>query len=199
MSATGLLTVSSSSLPCCRLRRLVVVLLLSSIVAAAAALVYHLFNLYCLSSGGTPVPLPRMIVGTPSVRVFVAATVDLSAAWPAALKAAMGLLLVWGFNEAIANTVSAARQRKMIHETNAHLVLLAGAGAVVAAPWIADIGSGSFASSLSPVSQVSVMTAAAALSQAALWAEIYLITGILPAPFGRKDPSSGMAQHTPPE
>lgn len=201
MSATGLLTVSSSSLPVLQAPGdWSQVLLLSSIVAAAAALVYHLFNLYCLATSGrhSGTVAGVMIVGTPYLfgSLLLLQPSGLSAAWPAALKAAMGLLLVWGFNEAIANTVSAARQRKMIHETNAHLVLLAGAGAVVAAPWIADIGSGSFASSLSPVSQVSVMTAAAALSQAALWAEIYLITGILLSALGRKDPSSGMAQHT---
>lgn len=187
-------------------------LLLSSLVAAVAALLYHAANLYQLATSVkhlSPVA-GALIVGTPYVfgsLVSLASTglleslgggltAGLLAGWPAALKALGAVFVVFAFNEAVANGIAMAAGRRPIRALPTHLWLLAAAAAVVAAPWIADLGSSQRVASLpAPLLWVATILATV-LSQAGLWAEVYLITGmVLDAIRGRGPSPKAAAAH----
>ena len=69
------------------------------------------------------------------------------------------------------------RSGRLLRSLRAHLALLAVAVAAVAAPWIAAFGSGAAVASW-PVAAALVATVLTTmLSQAGLWAEVYLVTG----------------------
>jgi cyclic beta-1,2-glucan synthetase len=170
-------------------------LLLSPIVAAAAALLYHVINVERLARSGKHLGAAggALIAGTPYVvgslllletEPLVQALGDRltggALAGSSAAAAFVGRAAVlFCFNELAANGLGLATKRTALRGLTGHLALLAAALSAVAAPWVAAAGSGPVVASgpaaLRPVAAV----LATVLSQAALWAEAYLLTGMV--------------------
>ncbi len=213
VAATGLLAVSSS--------RLVIlqvpaawpeVLLLSQTIAAAAVVLYHTANAVRLVSTGRHLGAVAgtLIVGTPffvgSLTLLESsallqqlgslATAGALSAWPTAIEVVGRVVVVFGFNVVVAVTLSVATKRVVLRQLPAYLTMLAAAGAVVAAPWIAAYGSGAVSPSAPAVLRLIVTVVTTVLSQAGLWAEGYLITGfVLDALRGRAPDRESTAAH----
>jgi cyclic beta-1,2-glucan synthetase len=99
--------------------------------------------------------------------------------WPD-LQRAIGLVLVlFFFNEALAQGLSLATKRRLMASVPAHLALLLVAMAAVAGPHVADYGSGAEVASWGSWGRLAYAVATTALSQAGLWGEVYLVTGLL--------------------
>ena len=172
-------------------------LLLSQTAAAVAFVLYHLGNARRLATSGRHLgPVAgASIVATPFVfgwLVLLAAdarglagqlgawlTLDLLGAYPE-LAASLGrVLTLWAFNEAVALALGLMTKGRPSGSIRLHVLLLAASMVAVVAPWLADYGSSveiaGWAVGLPPI----VATLAASLSEAGLWAEVYLITGLL--------------------
>ncbi len=107
------------------------------------------------------------------------------------------MVVLWVFNELAALLLGAVTGGKRLGSARSHLTLLGVSIAAVAAPWIAALGSGRWAAALPDLVRQVVAIAVTALSQAGLWAEVYLITGwVLDALHGG-GPSSGSTRAHP--
>ncbi len=96
------------------------------------------------------------------------------------IQQALGRLVVlFLFNEALAQGLSLSTKRKAMASIPAHLALLLVAVAAVAGPYVADYGSGAEAANWGPWGRLAIAVATTALSQAGLWGEVYLVTGLL--------------------
>ncbi len=211
---TGLLSISSSSIPVLQApAHWSHLLLLSSLVAAAAALLYHAANLHRVASSGEHLgrTAATIIAGAPylvgSLLVLESAglmqrlgsvlTAGLLGSWPALLRSLGGLSVIWAFNEAVANALAIATRRRLELAQRAHLMLFSAAVAAVASPWIADLGSGAPAASLPGFVQPLAVVLSAALSQAFLWPEVYLMSGMfLDALQGRAPSAKSAVENT---
>ena len=88
-------------------------------------------------------------------------------------------MVLWGFNEAIAAGLGLATRGRLPGSIRLHAILLSASLVAVAAPWMADYGSGPALGDWDRGMRPIVAVLAAALSQAGLWTEVYLITGLL--------------------
>ncbi len=188
------------------------VLLLSQTVAAAATIVYHAANAARLATSGRHLSaaLGALIVGTPFVvggltllessallqalgEIVTARTL---AAWPTALEVVGRVVVVFAFNVVVAGALSLATKRTWLRSLPAYLSLINVAVAVVAAPWIAAYGSSVVDTSRPAVLRLIVAVLTTIVSQAGLWAEGYLITGlVLDAINGRAPSRESSAGH----
>ena len=190
--AIGLLAVSSSPLAILQApNSWQQVLQLSQATAAVAAFAYLAFVANRLATTGRhPGAIAgALIVGTPYA---VGSLVLLSTpgmmqslggfapeGWPE-LRGLLGRVVVlFAFNEALAQGLALATRRRLLASIPAHLALLAVALAAVAAPHVADYGSGADASGWGAWGRLAIAVATTALSQAGLWGEVYLVTGLL--------------------
>jgi cyclic beta-1,2-glucan synthetase len=89
------------------------------------------------------------------------------------------LVVLFAFNEALAQGLSLATKRKLAGSIGVHLSLLAVALLAVVAPIIADTGSGVAASKWGGWGRLVIAVATTMFSQAGLWGEVYLVTGLL--------------------
>jgi cyclic beta-1,2-glucan synthetase len=89
------------------------------------------------------------------------------------------LIVLFAFNEALAQGLSLATKRKLVGSIGAHLALLAVAFLAVTAPNIADSGSGAEAASWGKWGRLVIAVCTTMFSQAGLWGEVYLVTGLL--------------------
>jgi cyclic beta-1,2-glucan synthetase len=201
--ATGLLAASASPLailqvPSARPEAL----LLSQTVAAAAVLIYHAAGAVRLSSasrhlGSVPAAL---IVGTPFVvgalvllesgglmqTLGVVAGMGSRALSPRGQEVAGRIALLFGFNVVVANALGMAARRTPLRSPRAYASLLAVAIAAVAAPWTAAYGATWMGPARPAGIRLIVAVVSTVLSQAGLWAEGYLVTGmVLDAIHGR--------------
>ena len=187
-------------------------LMLSEAVAAVVALVYHAANAQRLAATGRHLGAigGAMIVGTPYVfgglvvlesggllqelgRVLSAGAL---AGWPEALEFVGRVFVVFCFNEAVANGLGLATKRTLFRSPGAHLAMLAVAVGVIAAPWVAAFGSGGTVASWPVAGRLIATVLTTMLSQAGLWAEAYLITGMaLDAIHGQAPSRSSTAWH----
>jgi cyclic beta-1,2-glucan synthetase len=182
-------------------------LLLSQTAAAAVVLAYHAANFCRLSAAGRPLdPVTgALILGTPYavggllllradhlVRDLALGLAD----GPAAVMVGR-IVVVFAFNEAVANGLGMATGRTLVRSAAAHLCLWAVAALAVLAPRVAAAGSGDWAASLSDASRALVAVVTAAASQAGLWAEVYLVTGLaLDALRGRPPAAAAVVGHS---
>ena len=193
---------------------------LSQAAAAAVVLAYHAANFCRLSAACRHLgPASGLLVlATPYVfgcLLLLRPDCQLLADWPDAGRFAGRVAVVFAFNVAVVNGLSAATGRTLLRSGTAYLTLLAVAVVVVAAPWVAAFGSGAkldpssvvgrIIDSLtqgrstgwkwvvfeSGVSRMIAAVAAAAVSQAGLWAEVYLITGLALDALRGTPPSAG--------
>lgn len=178
------------------------VLLLSQTAAAVTAIIYHAANLVRLSASGRPLnpAAGALIVGTPYVvggllilradRLVDAlgdgATFGALSAWPAGAAFVGRLLVLCSFNVIVANGLSLVTRGTWLRSATTYLTLLLVAVAGIVAPIVAHIGSGSTVASWPSVLRSGAAVVTTMFSQAGLWAEVYLITGmILDAIYGR--------------
>lgn len=211
---TGLLAASSSSLLVLQVpTSWSEVFLLSSPVAAAAVFLYHATNAYRLASAGRHLgPIgAAMIVGTPYaigsllllgsdhlLKVLgLGLTLGAVTNLPLVLETIGRVFVVFGFNELVAGGLGLATKRTLLRSFRAHLALLAVAVAVVVAPWIAAWGSNATVASLPATVRWIATVLATVLSQAGLWAEVYLVTGMIMDAIHGKAPSQGSAYGHP--
>jgi cyclic beta-1,2-glucan synthetase len=90
-----------------------------------------------------------------------------------------GILIVFVFNEAVAQAISLATRGKIITDIRTHSMFLLAALAVNASPFVAHVGSGGWSAQLGGLSLFGVTILSTILSQAGLWVEAYLLTGML--------------------
>ncbi len=164
---------------------------LSQFVAAVAVFVYLAVVANRLATTGRhPGPIVAgLIVGTPYA---VGSLVVLSA--PGMVQSLGGLalpdwsegqeflgrvLVLFAFNELVANGLGLATKRKGLASIWGHLALLMVAASAIAGPHIADFGSDAWAASWGPWGRLVVAVTTTAFSQAGLWGEVYLVTGLL--------------------
>ncbi|WP_435015629.1 GH36-type glycosyl hydrolase domain-containing protein [Tundrisphaera sp. TA3] len=180
---------------------------LSALVAAVAAMLYHFADAARLSTAGRHLGAAAgaLIVGTPFVlgSLVLLSTGGLvsdlgsllsagSLADRPELLASLGRVAVlFGFNEAVAFGLGMATRGHGLRSLRGHLGLLAVAVLAVVAPHVADFGSGAWVASYSAWGRWPLAVATAALSQAGLWAEVYLVTGLLTDAIGGVAPSRG--------
>jgi cyclic beta-1,2-glucan synthetase len=214
MLATGLLAASASRMALLQPpSSWIEILRLSQAVAAVAALAYLAANAQRLASrgrhlgvigGGLFVATPFVVGGLTLLEsggllralggVFTAETL---AARPEVLEFVGRVLVIFGFNEAVAQGLSLATKRTPLRSARAHVTLLAVAAAATAAPWIAAYGSGATVAGWHVAWRLIATVATTILSQAGLWAEAYLITGMALDAFQGKAPSRDSAAWHP--
>ncbi len=168
---------------------------LSQPVAAAVACLYHGANAIRLATSGRPLGAVAglMIVGTPYavgwllllesdglVRQLGEVVSAGSLATHSSAAAFVGrVVVVFGFNEIVTNALGLATRRWPLRSPRGHLAILAVAVAAVAGPWVAALGSGAMAAGLPGPIRWLLVVATTVGSQAGLWAEAYLLTGLV--------------------
>ena len=108
-----------------------------------------------------------------------ALTFGLMQSQPAFLEFLGRVLVVFCFNEAVAQGLGLATKGILLKSLRAHALMLVVAVAAVLGFPIAAIGSGTTVASWPMAVQPLAVVATTALSQAGLWAEAYLITGMI--------------------
>ena len=169
-------------------------LLLSQTVAAVTAILYHAANAHRITSSGRHLTAKAaaLIVGTPYVfgsLVLLESGIllrllgdgpaaGLVATNPAVVEFVGRVLVLFGFNEVVAAGLGLATRGRLLRSPRAHLAMLAVAIAAVAGPWIAALGSGPTVASWTVAQRWLPTVLTTMLSQAGLWAEAYLVTGM---------------------
>ena len=205
MAATGFLAASASSLAILQAPAAwSELILLSGTAAAGTVLLYHLINAGMLAGAGkhfSPVSAV-LIVGAPFVvggltllaspellRRIGGAAVAGAFSSPALLESIGQAIVLFCFDVLVTNALVFATKRRLLRSVRAHLVLLGAATGVTIAGWIASYGSSTGIASLAAVPRAVATVLATMLSQAGLWAEAYLITGLVLDAIYRKAPS----------
>jgi cyclic beta-1,2-glucan synthetase len=199
---------------------------LSQVVAAAVTLAYHAANASRLASTGRHLGPAgaALIVGTPYVVGGLTMlesggllqalggylTAGALSAHPDLLEFVGRVLVILVFNEAVASGLGLATRRTLLKAPGSHLMMLAVAAAAVAAPRVAALGSSPL--DAWPIVPRWIATLIAAwptvprwiatvlttmLSQAGLWAEAYLITGMAMDAIHGQAPSRGSVREHP--
>lgn len=193
---TGLLAVSSS-------RHVLLqapanwsqLLMISNLTATIAFLTYHISNMSSLASAGRHLRsiTGTLIVGTPYLFGWLLTsenagflqefannvTFGLLVAWPVVLKIMGRLLVVFIFNEILTNGINMAIKGKILKTSKSHLYIFWVSLGVVVSPLIADLGSSMMVAPLPVVLRALISILTTGLSFGGLWAEVYLITGLL--------------------
>ena len=171
---------------------------LSQTAAAVAVVVYHLANARRLATSGrhlggiagcliaaTPFLFGGLILLAADARGLMAqlggwvSAGSLATGDPLIVEAVGRIVVLWAFNEAIAAALGLATKGKVSWSSWLHLTLLAASVAAVLAPWAADYGSSGAMAQWAGRWWPLIAVVAAAVAEAGLWAEVYLITGLL--------------------
>ena len=195
MLATGLLAASASPLAILQAPAAWSELfLLSQTVAAVGAIVYHAANAHRLASSGRHLGAAgaAILIGTPYVvggltllesdgllqALGGTLTAGALASRPEARAFVGRVVVIFCFNEAVANGLRLATKRAPLKSLRAHVSLVVVAIAAISAPWVASLGSGPAVASWPAGMRLFATIVTTVLSQAGLWAEAYLITGL---------------------
>jgi cyclic beta-1,2-glucan synthetase len=185
---------------------------LSPVSATVFYLLYHLANTYRLVNSrkhldtiagaaitiipfalGLPLALPSDQLAASLGNTVTAGLLSASPAWCAGIG--RGLLLFL-FNVVLTQAFALITSRRPLTSVNAHLCLLLTAAAPIVAPDVADLGSGNFAAGLPGALKPVVAVLATLLSQGALWAEVFMVTGmIMDGMRGRTPAPATMKEH----
>ncbi|MGD0044559.1 MAG: hypothetical protein ABSE84_29840, partial [Isosphaeraceae bacterium] len=194
--ASGLLATSASSLAILQVpTSWSELFLLSQTVAAVTLLVYHAANAYRLASSGRHLgaAAAALIVATPYVvgglvllesgslarSLGNGLTIGLLEAQPSVLEFLGRVFVLFCFNEAVALGLGLTTTGSLLKSPRAHASMLAIAIAAVAAFPIAALGSGATVAAWPIALRLVAAVLTTVLSQAGLWAEAYLVTGML--------------------
>ncbi len=168
--------------------------MINKVIATLAFLAYYLFNTRSLALSGKHLRAitGAAIVGTPYLfgwlllvqnAILVQSlgniiTAGILHAWPAVLEVMGRLLIVFGFNEAVANGIGLVTKGRTLKTSKAHVFIFFVSLSVVVAPLIADLGSTAAISSLPAIIKTIIVLLTTMFSFAGLWGEVYLITGM---------------------
>src|SRR5262249_20222928 len=115
---------------------------------------------------------------------------------PDALAFLGRVFVLFCFNEAVANGLGMATKGTLLKSVRAHLALLAVAVGAISAPWVAYLGSSPTVASWPAVARPCATVLTTILSQAGLWAEAYLITGLaMDAIHGQAPSRDSVSEH----
>ncbi|MFH0908028.1 MAG: hypothetical protein V1929_04640 [bacterium] len=170
-------------------------LLKSQFTAAIAFAIYHAAHAFVLATSGRSLRAVSgcLIVGTPylvgwllllqspdlmhsMIQTLTAGTLTSA---PVALDIVGRLLVVLVFNELVTSAIGLATKGRLLTTFRAHGAIVLVSLGVVLAPNIADFGSTQAVAALHPALRSLAGLLATILSQAGLWAEVYLITGLI--------------------
>jgi cyclic beta-1,2-glucan synthetase len=186
------------------------VLLKSHLTSALVCLIYHGANGVRLSTvgkhlrpiaGGLMVGIPFLFGGllvleSPELLQTLGAAFFGGAGLRAAHEIFGRFLILFAFNEIVANAIGFATKGVTLRSWKAHGWIALMTVAVVVSPYIADGGSSAAILSLPKGLNILVVLLSAMLSQAGLWMEAYLITGmILDGMYGYAPNESALARH----
>ena len=169
---------------------------LSAFGAALFAVLYHAASLISQASRRRPVGwvvrgnlllLPFVWGSLLGLQPGALADGVAGGGWLAQAGLRVALLLL--FNEWLANVFCLGLRRMLLPGWKAHLCLLACSVGAVLAPFLADVGSGAAPGFAPAVPQFLVIIVSTALSQGLLWAEVFLLTGVLLDAFTGEGPS----------
>jgi cyclic beta-1,2-glucan synthetase len=184
---------------------------LSGTAAAAAVLVFHLANAVRLATTGRHLgpASAGAIVGTPFVvggllllradGLVRAIGEGLAVGPPEAAATAGRAVVLFLFNVLVAHGLAAVTRGRAVRSVAAHLWFLAVAVAVAVAPWAAAWGSGATVAGWPTPARFVAVAAAVMASQAALWAEVYLVTGMVTDALRSNPPTAVAACSLPAE
>ena len=212
-AVTGLLAASASSAPIWKAPAAWPDLFrLSAFGAALFCVFYHAANVASLAArrrhiglfgGGILLILPYAVgcllglqPGAMADRLGgpLSGLVPFDGVWVARSGGRIAFLLL--FNELLVNSFSLGLRRMLLTGWRARLCLLVCSVGAVMAPSIADFGSAASPLTTTPAAQLAVVLASTALSQGFLWAEVFLLTGVMVDGLNRKGPSwLGLARH----
>jgi cyclic beta-1,2-glucan synthetase len=213
MLATGLVAASSSTLAILQAPAAWSELfLLSQTAAAAAVLLYHAANAYRLASSGrhlgaagavilvgTPYLLGGLTLLEPGGLLHGSAGALAASALggrPEAFEFLGRIFVLFCFNEAVANGLALATKRSALPSLRAHASLALVAIAAISAAWVASLGSNAAVASWPAVARLLAAVVTTVVSQAGLWAEAYLITGMaMDAIHGHAPSRDSCAEH----
>jgi cyclic beta-1,2-glucan synthetase len=180
-------------------------LMLSAPVAAVAAILYHAANAIRMASTGKHLGAVAggLIVGTPFAvggllllesgglvhTLGGLLTVGSLSSRPMMVDFIGRVAVLFAFNELATFALGLATKRGALRSIWTHLSLLAVAVAAIAGPWIASFGSGNVVASWHTVARYLALVASGVLSQAGLWAEGYLLTGMVLDAIARSSPT----------
>ena len=185
---------------------------LSPVSAVVFYLLYHVANTYRLVNSrkhldtimGAAITVIPFVLGLPLAlpsdqlagSLGNAVTAGLLSGSPL-LSAGIGrLLLLFLFNVVLTQAFALTASRRLLTGVNAHLCLLLAAAASIVAPDVADLGSGNLAVGLPGALKPVAAVLATMLSQGALWAEVFMVTGmIMDGMHGRAPTRATMKAH----
>ena len=146
-------------------------------LGAVASVVLYLIAAMATSSGHEGTLPPRMrgfLFITPGLANLVLALTAPALASPVTRACLLVL-----FNEVVVVGLGVTLDRRWLRDPRFHALLVVSAVAAVVAPLIADFGSSAGVASASPPLRLVQVVATTMLAQAALWAETFLVTGVV--------------------
>ncbi len=171
------------------------ILKISNLTASVVFVVYHAFNGFSFSWSGkhirfvsgfliasTPylTGITLLLSSVPSVTALGnAVSFGLLNSWPAVQPILGRLAIVYLFNEVLANGISSATKGRVLKPQKVHRYLFLVSLGAVLSPEIADLGSGSAVAALPVLLKSLASILAALVSLGLLWAEAYLVTGMI--------------------
>ena len=166
----------------------------SNLAAALTFVIYHASNGRSIALHGKHIRpiISALVVGTPYIFNWLllvecpglletlgnTLTLGIWVYWSVILQNIGRLIVIFIFNEIIANAISLALREKPLKNGRAHLSIFLVSAGVVAAPLIADIGSTAQIAALPPMLRAMACILTSMLSFGGFWAEVYLITGM---------------------
>ena len=168
---------------------------LSTFGAGLFIVLYHAANLYLLATREKHIGWigAGLIAGIPYVSGL------LLALQPGGLMATLGhaafvgrVLMLFMVNVFVANALALITRRRFVKGAAVHAWLLVPAVATMAAPFAADLGSGAMVAAWPAIVRSVVAVFCTMLSQAALWAEAFMLTGIMLDGMRGKAPDSNV-------
>jgi len=196
--ATGLLAAASSASPLLQVPgSWSELFMLSSFGAATTLLLYHAANAFQVSSsgrhlsseGGLAILSAPFAIGVllllgagdllrPLGQALTWRAFDTEPSGRVAHRIAQ-LLVLFGFNLGMGNLLSFEANRSRLRGVGTAALFLMVALGVIVAPDVALLGSGEWLAKSPPWIQLVVVVATTSLSQGGLWAQVYLLTGMV--------------------
>jgi cyclic beta-1,2-glucan synthetase len=171
------------------------IFIMSNVTATVAFLIYHFCNArsFCKFGRQMRVVTSLVIALTPylfgwllivqNVNLLAllgnGITFGLGAKLPILSKILGRVIILFGFNVLLANAIGMMTKGRLLDTKKAYTLVLFVSLGVVVAPHIADLGSGAWVSSLPILLQAIVAILTTMAAYAGLWAEVYLVTGMM--------------------